>query len=176
MSIINFNSKTGEIEIIGSESFIESQFYKVQDLMTKRFGIKKRKTPKKTTAEEVPVLLAGNSDFPKHEEIMIAKVSVTPEKASAAETVIHVTPQELTIKRPPVRKYFNALGKLIRVVDASSKTTEVHEPVRQSQQRISITSLKENFGLSEQQVQVIFRDAERQGKARRNTDGSYVWE
>lgn len=175
MSIIKFNSKTKEIELIGSESFIASNFYRIQDLITESFGIKKRKISKRATAKKEPVSLAENDGSPKGEEIKIAKVSLVPEKSSTTDAVIHVTPQELTIKRPPVRKYFNTLGKLIRIEDTSIKKNEVFDPVKQSSQRVSITSLKENFGLSEQQIQVIFRDAERQGRVSKDSNGSYVW-
>lgn len=41
--------------------------------------------------------------------------------------------------------------------------------------KVSIESMKANLGLTEQQVMDILRDAEREGRVRRDADGSYVW-
>jgi hypothetical protein len=43
MSSIKFNYLTKEIELEGSESFIESNFDKIQDLMMNIFGVKERR-------------------------------------------------------------------------------------------------------------------------------------
>ena len=42
MPSIKFNQLTKEIEVKGSESFIESNFNKIQDLLVENFGVKKR--------------------------------------------------------------------------------------------------------------------------------------
>ena len=42
MSSIKFNQLTREIELEGSESFIESNFDKIQDLLIESFGVNKK--------------------------------------------------------------------------------------------------------------------------------------
>ena len=42
MSSIKFNHLTREIEMKGSESFIESNFNKIQDLLVESFGVKRK--------------------------------------------------------------------------------------------------------------------------------------
>jgi hypothetical protein len=173
MSSIKFNSTTKEIELIGSESFIDSNFYRVHDLMTESFEITKTETSRKLMADKEQVSLDKNNKSTNCEEIPNAKVSEAPR---TTETVIHNAHQGPEVKRPPVRKYFNTLGKLIKSEDTVIYTSQVVEPTRQAPQGISIVSLKEKFGLSKQQIEGLIRDAEKQGRARRDLDGSYVWE
>ena len=47
MSSIKFNHLTREIEMKGSESFIESNFDQIQDLLVESFGVKREDDIKK---------------------------------------------------------------------------------------------------------------------------------
>ncbi|MEI7813010.1 MAG: hypothetical protein WCJ01_11410, partial [Ignavibacteria bacterium] len=70
MSSINFNEVTKEIELIGSESFIEANFHLVQDLWVT--GLKKNKL-KRTKATKV------SKSFAIAEESKIAEPIVASE-------------------------------------------------------------------------------------------------
>jgi hypothetical protein len=176
MNSIKFNQATKEIEIKGSESFIESNFDMIEDLLAESLGVIKTKRSVTTISDEKPILWVETIDPHATEAITIPDVIETPEIAPAAQQNILEVSQEPKVKRPPARKYFNTLGKLIRSEDTSINKEQVSDPIRQISHGISITSLKENFGLSEQQIDVIIRDAEKQGRARRDLDGSYIWE
>jgi hypothetical protein len=52
MSNIKFNYLTKEIELKGSEFFIESNFDKIQDLLTESFGVKRKMISRKTKANQ----------------------------------------------------------------------------------------------------------------------------
>jgi len=41
MSVIKFNQSTKEIEMAGTESFIESNFNEIRNLLDEHFGVKK---------------------------------------------------------------------------------------------------------------------------------------
>ena len=56
MSSIKFNYLTKEIELEGSESFIESNFDKIQDLMMNIFGVKRETVSRMTEIKQEPIL------------------------------------------------------------------------------------------------------------------------
>ena len=177
MNSIKFNQATKEIELNGSESFIQSNFDMIEELLTESLGVIKAKRTVGTKAEEKPVLWVETIEPQATEAIKIAGVIESPSAtATATPQDILEASQEPKVKRPPARKYFNTLGQLIRSEDTSVSKVEAAEPVRQISSGISISSLKEKFGLSKQQIDVIIRDAEKQGRARRDPDGSYIWE
>ncbi len=82
--------------------------------------------------------------------------------------------QASKIKRAPVRKYFNSTGELIRKEDVPAAKDRASEPAGSVAPGISIASLKEKFGLSQKQVEGIIKEAEKEGRARKDLDGSYV--
>ena len=55
MSSIKFNYLTKEIEMKGSESFIESNFDKIQDLLIESFGVKKKMASRMTKENQEPI-------------------------------------------------------------------------------------------------------------------------
>ncbi len=176
MNSIKFNQATKEIEIKGSESFIESNFDKIGDLLTESHRIVKAKRSATTKLEEKPILWVETIEPHAIETIEIQGVIETPAIALATQQGILEASQEPKVMRPPARKYFNTLGKLIRSEDTLINKEQVSDPIRQISRGISITSLKEKFGLSKQQIDVIIRDAERQGKVRRDLDGLHICE
>jgi len=173
MSNINFNSTTGEIEIKGSESFIESNFHKIQALLIESFGDKKASETRQTRADKEP-LFPGENREPT-EAPGVAEITQAPEELPAVRPGISESLQAPRVARPPVRKYFNTLGKLIRSEDTSINKSQTSEVLRQIPEELSVASLKEKFGLSEKKIEEIIKDAEKQGRVRRDLDGSYVW-
>ncbi|MEW6332861.1 MAG: hypothetical protein AB1558_01180 [Thermodesulfobacteriota bacterium] len=148
MSHFTVDSITGEVEIQGSEAFVESNFHHIQAKLAESFGEKQA---------------AGTGQ------------AAAPETVPAVAPAIKDTPPAPKVPRPPVRKYFNALGKLIRSEDTSVSGNQATNVLRHHPKEISVASLKAKFGLSEKQVEEIIRDAERQGRVKRDQDGSYVW-
>ena len=80
---IKFNRRTREIELKGSESFIKSNFDKIQDLLVKRSGVKTMETRERATSQ-APLSVVNITDF----------------QAGL----------ELKAKRPPLRKYIRREG------------------------------------------------------------------
>lgn len=173
MSNIHFNSTTREIEIEGSESFIESNFHKIQALLMESFGEKRAGSAGPATTDTEP-LISGNHMKPA-EARNASTLSQAPEGSPAAGTEPHESPRAPRAARPPVRKYFNTLGKFIRSEDTSIHKSQTSEVLKQTPEELSVASLKEKFGLSEKQVEEIIKDAERQGRVKKDQDGSYVW-
>jgi len=148
MSHFTVDATTGEVEIRGSETFVESNFHHIQAMLAESFGEKKA---------------PGMGQLP------------APEAAPAVAPAVKDIPPAPRVPRPPVRKYFNALGKLIRSEDTSVSRNRTTDVLRENPEEISVASLKAKFGLSEKQVEEIIRDAERQGRVKKDQDGSYVW-
>ena len=175
MNSIKFNQATKEMEIKGSESFIESNLDMIEDLLTESLGVIKTKGSTRTKSDEKPVLWLDTVEPQVNEAIKIPDVIKTPEIALVTQRDIPEAPQEPKVKRPPMRKYFSTLGNLIRIVDTSINKNPVVNVIEQKPTEISIASLREKFGLPESKIEGIIRDAERHGKIRRVMNGSYVW-
>jgi hypothetical protein len=174
MSNIKFNSMTKEIEIKGSESFIKSNFYKIHELLIENFGVKKAKVSRQTKADKEPIL-SGEATEPTTEAIRTSDISDAPEELPATKPGIPEVPQAPKVSRPPVRKYFNTLGKYIRSEDTSINKSQTADVIGQIPEEISVASLKEKFGLSEKRIEGIIKDAEKQGRVRRDMDGSFYY-
>jgi hypothetical protein len=165
MSSIKFNQLTKEIELKGSESFIESNFNKIQDLLVQSFGVKKNMASRRTKANQEPISFVEMKESLTGAEIKRHELSeASPILLAIKKTSIH----ELKATRPPFRKY-------IRKVGIPGHERIVVEVVEQKPNEISIASLKEKFGLSDSKIGGIIRDAEKLGKVRRVMNGSYVW-
>ena len=174
MSNIKFNSTTKEIEITGSESFIESNFYRVQALLIESVGGKTAKVSRQTRAEK-ELFISGETREPITEALRTSKTSEAPDELPATKPEIHEVTQVPKATRPPVRKYFNTLGKYIRSEDTSINKSQPVDALGQITEELSVASLKEKFGLSVKQIEEIIKDAEKQGRVRKDLDGSYVW-
>jgi hypothetical protein len=96
-------------------------------------------------------------------------------RATATKSEVPEVSEASKATRPPVRKYFNTLGKQIRSEDTSIGKNQAVGPIGRIPAGISIASLKEKFGLSQQQIEGIIRDAEKHGRVRKYLNGSYVW-
>ena len=171
MSSIKFNQLTKEIELKGSDAFVESHFSKIQDLLVESFGVKMIAVPRKTVSDQKTISVVKKRESQAAvPEIRKQEVSEAPQTSTAAMFAVPDAPPLPRVNRPPLRKYIRKQGMpgqqkvVVEVVDQSQRTGE-----------ISIASLKEKFGLSDSKITGIIRDAEKLGKVKRATDGSYVW-
>jgi hypothetical protein len=158
MSSIKFNYLTNEIEFKGSESFIESNFDRIQDLLIESLGVKRKLSSSETHEEQKPEPVP-----------LVIKEESQPEAAlPTPEPSIPEISQEIRATRPPLRKYIRKVG----IPGHEKISIQVAE---QKPNVISIASLKEKFGLPDSQIEGVIRDAEKLGKIRRTANGSYVW-
>jgi len=165
---IKFNKLTKEIELKGSESFIEANFNKIQELLVESFGETKMPMSRKTKTIPKTISLLQRKESSGPTEIKRPESPEIPQLSIAAASSVPEISQDLKPKRAPLRKY-------IRQVGIPGQQKMVVEVAEQKQEEISITSLKEKFGLSESKIGEIIRDAEKLGKVRRTQNGSYVW-
>jgi hypothetical protein len=168
MPSIKFNQLTKEIEVKGSESFIELNFNKIRNLLVESFGVKKMIVSRKTKATQEPISFVKMKESQARAEIKRYELSEASPILPATKSFIPEFSHELKAKRPPLRKY-------IRKEGMPGNQTIVVEVVEQKPREISIASLKEKFGLSESKIGAIIRDAEKLGKIRRVMNGSYAW-
>jgi hypothetical protein len=168
MPSIKFNQLTREIEIKGPESFIESNFNKIQDLLVESFGVKEKMTSREAKAIQEPISFVKLKESQAGAEIRRHELSEASPISTAAKSFMPEFPHELKAKRPPLRKY-------IRKEGMPGHERIMVEVVEQKPTEISIASLKEKFGLSESKIGGIIRDAEKLGKLRRVMNGSYSW-
>ena len=168
MPSIKFNQLTGEIEMKGPESFIESNFNKIQDLLAESFGVKKMIVSRKAKSTQEPISVVKMNESQAATEIKRHELSEASPISTAAKSFMPEFSQEFKAKRPPLRKY-------IRKEGMPGHQRMVVEVVEQKPREISLASLKEKFGLSESKIGGIIRDAEKLGKIRRVMNGSYVW-
>jgi hypothetical protein len=168
MTTIKFNYLTKEIEMEGSESFIESNFNRIQDLLVESFGVKKKMASRMTKANQKPISSVKVKESQSGAEIKVHELSSASQLSPAIKPSIHEIPHELKAKRPPLRKYIRKVG-----IPGHERT--VIEVVEQKPKELSLASLKEKFGLSETKIGAIIRDAEKFGKIKRDMNGSYVW-
>jgi hypothetical protein len=165
---IKFNQLTREIEIKGSESFIESNFDKIQDLLVESFGVEKKMALKEAKTIQDPISVVAMRDSQADPEIRIDELSGAYPISTAENPFISEYSQEFKAKRPPLRKYIRREGE-------PGHQRIVVEIVERKRPEISIASLKEKFGLSDSKIGGIIRDAEKLGKIRRGMNGAYAW-
>jgi hypothetical protein len=165
---IKFNLLTREIDMNGSESFIESNFNKIQDLLDESFGVKEKMESGITKTNQEQISFVKTKTSQAVAEIERHRSAEASRRLPAVKTAIPEIAHDMGAKRPPLRKYIRKEGlpghQRIVVEVAEQKPTE-----------ISIASLKEKFGLSESKIGGIIRDAEKLGKIKRVMGGSYSW-
>jgi hypothetical protein len=168
MSNIRFNLTTKEIEIEGPESFIEASFSRVQDLLIESLGMRKPRSVRKPPKAEEQVLFIDSVEPGSIEEIKIPEDSKAPDEFQANAIGIPSVPQIAKENRLIVRKS-------VRKEDGPNNKDKVADLIKDIPEKVSIASLKENLGLTEHQIEGIIRDAEKQGRIRKDEDGSYLW-
>jgi hypothetical protein len=168
MPSIKFNQLTKEIEVKGSESFIESNFNKIQDLLVESFGVKKMIVAREVKVNREPISFIIMKEAQTGAEIKGPELSEASPISTATQSSVLQFSHELKVKREPLRKY-------IRKVGMPGQQRIVVEVAEQKPSEISIESLREKFGLSESKIGGIIRDAEKLGKIKRTMNGSYSW-
>jgi len=168
MSSIKFNDLTKEIEMEGSESFIESNFDKIQDLLVESFGVKKMIAPRETKMNREAISVVKIKESQVVVEIKRHELSEASPILPATKSSMSENSHEIKANRPPLRKYIRKVG-----IPGHERT--VVEVVEQKPKEITLASLKEKFGLSETKIGGIIRDAEKFGKIKRVMNGSYAW-
>jgi hypothetical protein len=168
MPSIKFNLLTKEIEMKGSESFVESNFNKIQELLVESFGVKEKMISRRTMTNQDTISFATMKELQGGAEIERHQLSQASQILPATKSAIPGIAHDLSEKRPPLRKY-------IRKEGLPGHQRIVVEVVEQKPKEISIASLKEKFGLSESKIGGIIRDAEKLGKIKRVMGGSYSW-
>jgi hypothetical protein len=174
MCRIIYNQSTKEMEIKGSESFIESNFHHIENIIRESFVTMNKKASGKSTTDR-EIRIADEIQKPKAVRLKRSCESSASGIPAATESRVREVPEAPKANRPPVRKYFNALGKCIRSEDTSIGKNQAVDPAGKNLEGISIASLKEKFGLSQQQIEGIIKDAEKHGRVRKYLNGSYVW-
>ena len=159
MSSIKFNQLTREIELEGSESFIESNFDKIQDLLIESFGVKKKMISKMTKATQEPISVVKMKESQAGTEIKRDVLSEAPSVLPVSTAAMSEISHEAKVKREPLRKY-------IRKVGTPGHERTVVEIIEKKPRELSLASLKEKFGLSDSKFGGIIRDAEKLGKIR----------
>ena len=158
MSIIRFNLTTKEIEIEGPESFIDANFVMIQDIVTERPYVKKARIYRKK--EEAPEHI-----FTEREESEIIEEIKAPELLKASEPGMAKVPDEMKPERPPVRKY------ILRKAGSAGTKDPIVSLTNEGARRVSLVSLKEKLGVNDQRIAGILKEAEKQGRVRRDIDG-----
>jgi hypothetical protein len=174
MPCITFNQVTKEIEIKGSKSFIESNFHRIEDKLKESLGTVKKNASEKAKANR-EILLRDEFQKPQTAKEMRATKIAALETPTVTKSGVQEVREAPMAPRPPVRKYFNTLGKQIRSEDTAIGKSQTVGLTGRTPDGISIASLKEKFGLSQQQIEGIIKDAERHGRVRKYLNGSYVW-
>jgi hypothetical protein len=168
MPSIKFNLLTKEIEMKGSESFVESNFNKIQELLVESFGVKEKMESRKIEIIQDATSFVTMKEPQGGAEIERHQLSQASQILPATKSAIPGIAHDLSAKRPPLRKY-------IRKEGLPGHQRIVVEVVEQKPKEISIASLREKFGLSEVKIGGIIRDAEKLGKIKRVMGDSYSW-
>jgi hypothetical protein len=167
MPSIKFNLLTKEIELKGSESFIESNYHKIQDLLTESFGDTKMITPSKTMINQKTISVVKAKESQAGAEINEIELSEVSPAFSAVKSSMPEISHKYKATRPPLRKYIRKVGTL-------GHERTVVEVVEQKPKELSLASLKEKFGLSDFKNGGMIRDANKLGKMRRVMSGPYA--
>jgi hypothetical protein len=154
MSSIKFNYLTKEVELKGSESFIESIFNEIQDLLDDSFGVKEMMVSRKPKANREPMAFKKMKESEPSTEIERQELSEVLKLSPATLSSVSAISHAAEAKRPPTRKY-------IRKEGIPGHQRIVVEIAEQKPKEISIASLKEKFGLSESKIGGIIWDAEK---------------
>jgi hypothetical protein len=168
MSSIKFNCLTKVIEMEGSESFIKSNFDKIEDLIIESFGVKRKMISRITKANQEPVSVVKMKESQAGTEIKRNVLSESPSVLPVSTVAMPEISHETKVKREPLRKY-------IRKVGNPGHERTIVEIVEQKPKEITLASLREKFGLSDSKIGGIIREAEKLGKPRRSMNGSYAW-
>jgi hypothetical protein len=146
------------MEISGSESFVEANFDKIQELSVDSIGVRKKMLSGNTAAARKPESMTETEEFQ-------AGAGTTKQERSSSPLL---PAPEAKAKRAPVRKY-------IRKEGIPGYERAVVEVAEKKPPELSVESLKAKFGLTGSKFGGIFRDADKLGKTRRDLNEPYPW-
>lgn len=167
MSVIRFNLITKEVTIEGPEPFVDGKFDEIRELMKASFRGAERRRPTCPKGD-------GQTRPLKDGEPWIAAttkgrpVRYGRKRRSDTRPASEASPDEVA-QVPPVRRY------ILRKAGTPSAKDRVATLPQEDAGRVSIESLKEKLGVTERQIIGILREAEKEGRVRRELDGSYFW-
>jgi hypothetical protein len=167
MSTIRFNDLTKEIELKGSESFIKSNFDKIEELLNEDSGVKRKMVSRRTKVKQEPISVSKKNESQTSIEMVKLEPPNSSQLSRVAEASMTGISHEIKANRPPLRKY-------IRKVGMPGQERIVVEVAEQKPKELSLASLKEKFGLSDSRIGGMIWDAEKPGKMRRVVNGSYA--
>jgi hypothetical protein len=167
MSMIKYNLATKEITIEGPESFMDDSFDVIKESMTTSFRRDKQQGGGTRPRDDRPVI-PSKAIKPEITAIPAAK-RIRRRRKQQQGTPNPDASQAIAPEIPPVRKY------ILRKAGAVSKKEPIGDPATEGIGKVSIESLKERLGVTEEQISGILREAEKQGRVRREADGSYIW-
>ncbi|PKN34605.1 MAG: hypothetical protein CVU61_07340 [Deltaproteobacteria bacterium HGW-Deltaproteobacteria-19] len=143
---IKFNPSSMEIEIEGSQVFVETYFDKIQSLIL-------------SVAQEV-------REEPRRKKGRSPKKAVKAGKGMKAKKA----GKEKKVRKPAMQNK-RAGGRRVR---GSSNTDRVLDLIRKNPSGVTTSDLKSNTGLSEQQIWGVIYAAEKRGKVRKVKRGMYA--
>jgi len=155
MPSIKFNQLTKETELKGSESFIESNFDKIQVLLVESYGVRKKvRTQGKAKINPEPMPLEKMKESLTNPGLITHEPPGPPPVYPATTSTVPEIPPVAKAARPPLRKYIRKVG----MPGDQKIVVEVIEP---KEKEISLESLREKFGLSAPKISGITRDADK---------------
>jgi uncharacterized membrane protein len=149
---IKFNPSSMEIEIEGSQSFVETYFDKIQSLIL-------------SVAQEVRAE-PGTKKVRRQKKAGKAGKTVKAKKAGTAKKARNAKKE-----RKPVSGRTRAGDRRSR---GSSNTDQVLDMIRENPSGVTTSELKAGTGLSEQQIWGVIYAAEKRGKVRKVKRGMYT--
>jgi hypothetical protein len=162
MYMIRFNLTTKEIEIEGSESFIDTLFNEIKELAAERSQV--RNTRAERRDEDAP-----EGFWAERKDSKLIAATGKPELHETRKTETAEIQRDMKPLRPPVQKY------ILRKAGRTTTPDQIATLAKETAGKVSLVSLKDKLGLTEQQISGILREAEKQGMVRKDADGSYVW-
>lgn len=168
MPMIRINLKTREIAVEGPEIFVDDYIDTIKEMMTASF---------RSIAQQGAGTLPRNKPSITPENVVKPKITAIPadrpvrrrRRQKSADAAGPDALPALAPDAPPVRRY------ILRKAGTTGKEESTAGASHGGAARVSIESMKEKLGLTEQQVIEVLREAEKQGRVRKNPDGSYVW-
>jgi hypothetical protein len=167
MTGIKFSHLTKEIELKGSDSFIESNFDKIHELLIESFGVGKKMISRRTKAKREPVSGLKVYESQTRDEMGRREPFNANQSSPTIMTSVPHISHEVKMNRPPVRKY-------IRKVGIPGQEKIMVEALEQKPRELSLAQLKEKFGLSEAKNGGTIWHAQRRDRVRKDFNKSYV--
>ena len=109
------------------------------------------------------------TEIEEHEKVTLIKAAKKIRRRQDGRRGAPSSEEASRVATPLAQKYI-----LRKAGTATAKDSAV-SMTKEGSGRVSVESLKEKLGVSEQQIAGILKDAEKEGRVRKTADGSYVW-